>query len=74
MNALKRRFDKLEERLKTDKKYEGCELEIVVGTDGEPTKYYCLHPDGHSERITDNRIISELEAINDGSIAVEIVD
>ena len=73
MNALERRFNKVEEKLMTDKKYRGCELEIQVGVDGEPTKYYCRYPDGHAELITDSSIIDELSALDD-EITVEIVD
>ena len=70
---MNRRIDKLEETLKTNAKYMGCELEIRVGIDDEPTTYFCRYPDGHREQITDSNIVSELEDI-DGSISVEVVD
>jgi len=73
MTALKRRLDKLEEKLNTNSKYRGCELEIHPGVDDEPTQYYCRYPDGHREMITDSDIVSELEAIDD-SISVEVID
>ena len=73
MNALERRFNKIEEKLMTDKKYKGCELEIQVGVDDEPTRYFCRYPDGHAEQITDSNVIDEL-AVLDDEISVEIVD
>ena len=74
MNTLTRRFNKIERRLMTNKKYRGCELEIRVGVDGEPSKYYCRYPDGHREALTDSTIINELAAIPGDEISVEIVD
>ena len=74
MTALKRRLDKIEERLKTNSKYRDCELEIVVGVDDEPTRYFCRYSGGHKELITDRNVINELEAISGDEISVEIVD
>ena len=72
--ALEHRLKKLEDQFKTDAKYSGCELEIVVGVDDKPSKYYCRYPDGRKELITDNDVIDELEAIDGDEISVEIVD
>ena len=72
--TLKRRLGKLEEKLNTHTKYKGCELEIQPGVDGEPTKYFCRYPDGHSELITDNHIIDELADIPGDEITVEVID
>jgi hypothetical protein len=73
MNMTKR-LNKLEERLKTNSKFKDCELEIVAGTDNEPTTYFCRYPDGHRELLTDRNVINELEAIPGDEISVEIVD
>ena len=74
MTALKRRLDKIEERLKTNEKFKGCELEIQVGVDDEPTRYFCRYSDGHVEQIMDNSLIDELANIPGDEISVEIVD
>lgn len=70
---MSKRLDKLETQLNTHAKYKDCELEIVVGVDGEPSRYYCRFPDGHEELLTDRKIISELAAV-DNKISVEIID
>jgi hypothetical protein len=72
--TLKRRLNKIEERLKTNEKYRDCELEIQVGVDGEPTTYYCRYADGRREQITDSDIIRYLEDIPGDEISVEIID
>jgi hypothetical protein len=72
--TLKRRLNKIEATLKADVKYKGCELEIEVGVDGEPTRYFCRYPDGHREQITDSSIVSELEDSSGDEINVEVID
>ena len=74
MTNLAKRIDVIEDRLKTNEKYAGRELEIHPGTDGEPTTYYCRYADGHREEIIDPEIIKQLEAIPGDEISVEIVD
>lgn len=72
MNTLERRFNRIEEKLKVNKKYEGCRLVQVVGIDGKPSIYYCQYPGGRSEIITDSNILKELQDIDGEEITVEI--
>lgn len=72
--SMNRRLTKIEKQFKANEKYKGCELEIQVGVDDEPTRFFCLHPDGRKELITDPGIIQQLEDIPGDEITVEIVD
>lgn len=70
---LDNRLSKLEREFKANSKYRGCELIQLIDAN-EPVKFYCQHPDGRKEEITDNKVLNKLKEVDNEEIKIEIVE